>query len=167
MAAVYTGEESSVAGHAIALQWTRDTADFIYETYSRNHSVEFGSSGKICCSSAPEFYGDPECLDPEQAFLTALSSCHMLTFLAIACKKGFEVDKYVDHAEGTIGKNPSGRLAVIKVELNPAITFQGNAIPSEEEFRSLHDRAHRGCIIANSVANSVEVIISPIMEKKE
>ena len=147
--------------HTIALSWSRNTPDFIYDTYSRNHSISFGTVGKVCGSSAPEFHGDPNCLDPEQAFVMALSSCHMLTFLAIACKKGFVVDRYDDKAAGELGKNQKGRTAVIKVELRPEVTFSSEKIPSEEEFKFLHDRAHQGCIIANSIASCVEVIVNP------
>jgi organic hydroperoxide reductase OsmC/OhrA len=147
--------------HAIALSWSRNTPDFNYDTYSRSHSISFGIDGKVCGSAAPEFHGDPNCLDPEQAFVMALSSCHMLTFLAIACKKGFIVDKYDDKAAGELGKNQKSRTAVIKVELRPEVAFSGEKIPSEEEFKSMHDRAHQGCIIANSIASCVEVIVTP------
>lgn len=148
--------------HAISLEWSRNTPDFNYDSYSRNHSIAFGTDGKVCGSAASEFHGDPNCLDPEQAFVMALASCHMLTFLAIACKKGFIVDRYDDKAAGELGKNQKGKTAVIKVELRPAVTFSGEKIPSEEEFKSLHDRAHQGCVVANSIASCVEVIVNPL-----
>jgi organic hydroperoxide reductase OsmC/OhrA len=152
-----------MSDHTIALEWNRSTPDFNYDTYSRNHVVRFGPVGKVCGSAAPEFHGDPECLDPEQAFVMALSSCHMLTFLAIASKKGYVVDKYMDGATGVLGRNTSGKSAVIRVELRPDVVFSGPSIPSPEEFSSLHDRAHHGCIIANSIGSCVEVVIAPSM----
>jgi organic hydroperoxide reductase OsmC/OhrA len=146
--------------HTISLQWTRDTPDFNYDTYSRNHVVHFGTVGVVCGSAAPEFHGDPQCLDPEQGFVMSLSSCQMLTFLAIACKKKFIVDKYTDKAIGLLGKNKDGKTAMILVELRPVVVFSGEIIPSEEEFKSLHDQAHRGCFIANSIANCVKLVIT-------
>ena len=153
--------------HTIALEWIRNTPDFQYETYSRNHTVTFGNAGRVYGSSAPEYYGDPRCLDPEQAFVMALSSCHLLTFLAIASKKGVIVDHYRDRAVGELGKNKEGRSAVVKVTLRPEVVFSGPNIPSGEEFRALHDRAHKGCFIANSIASCVELIINPVLLEKE
>lgn len=149
-----------MSDHTISLEWSRNTLDFNYDSYSRNHVVHFGTMGKVCGSAAPEYHGDPQCLDPEQAFVIALSSCHMLTFLAIASKKGFVVDKYTDKSIGELGKNQAGKIAMTKVELRPIVVFSGEKIPSEEEFKSLHDRAHHGCIITNSVASCVEVVVN-------
>jgi organic hydroperoxide reductase OsmC/OhrA len=149
--------------HAIALEWERTTPDFNYDTYSRNHSIGFGTVGKVCGSAAPEFHGDPQCIDPEQAFVMALASCHMLTFLAIACKKGFIIDQYIDKAIGELGKNQSGKMAMTKVELRPEVVFSGEKIPTDEEFSMLHDRAHSSCIIANSIASCVEVTVTPTL----
>lgn len=160
-------EGSSMSKHTIALEWSRNTPDFNYDTYSRTHVIEFGTAGKVCGSAAPEFHGDPQCLDPEQAFVMALASCHMLTFLAIACRKGFIVDRYVDKAVGELGKNQQGKMAMTKVELRPEVVFGGIKIPTDEEFSMLHHRAHNSCIIANSVASCVEVTVSPAVRKAE
>jgi organic hydroperoxide reductase OsmC/OhrA len=149
--------------HTINIEWSRKTPDFNYDTYSRNHSIGFGAIGKICGSAAPEFHGDPHCIDPEQAFVMALASCHMLTFLAIACKKGFIIDRYIDKAIGELGKNKSGKMAMTKVELRPEVVFSGTKVPTDEEFNMLHDRAHVGCIISNSIASCVEVIVNPTL----
>ena len=152
--------------HGVKLEWRRGAADFGYESYSRNHTVTFGPGTTIRASSAPEFFGDPACIDPENAFVTALASCHLLTFLALASKKGFIVDEYVDDALGEIGKNEAGRTAMVKVHLRPQVVFSGARAPSPEEFNLLHERAHRGCIIANSVAGFVKVLVDPSMHRK-
>ena len=149
--------------HTVKLEWQRTSADFRYEAYSRNHTVSYGPDGKICASSAAEFFGDPRCIDPEQAFVMALASCHLLTFLAIASKKGFVVDRYTDAALGTLGKNEMGRTAMTKIVLKPEVVFSGNKLPSPDEFIALHERAHQGCFIANSIASCVKVIVEPRM----
>jgi organic hydroperoxide reductase OsmC/OhrA len=158
-------QEIPMSEFTVSVEWLRNTPDFNYDSYSRNHVVHFGTVGKVCGSAAPEFHGDPQCLDPEQAFVMSLSSCHMLTFLAIACKKGFVIDKYSDNAIGELGKNQAGRMSMVKVELRPVVVFSGEKVPLEEEFKSLHDRAHHGCIIANSIASCVEVVINPLSVK--
>lgn len=151
--------------HTIALEWHRDTEDFNYDSYSRNHVITFGDVGKVRASASPDYHGDPHCLDPEQAFVMSLSSCHMLTFLAVASKKGFAVDAYSDKAVGILGKNQAGKWSLLKVTLRPMAVFSGVQIPNEEEFRGLHQRAHSGCIIANSVASCVELVIEPTMKR--
>jgi organic hydroperoxide reductase OsmC/OhrA len=127
--------------------------------------VRFGTLGKVCGSAAPEYHGDPQCLDPEQAFVMSLSSCHMLTFLAIVSKNGFVVDRYTDEAIGELGKNQAGKMAMTKVTLQPKVFFSGEKIPSQEDYKSLHDRAHNGCIITNSIASCVEVLVNPTLKR--
>ena len=96
-------------------------------------------------------------MDPESALVGALSSCHMLTFLAIACKKQFVVDRYQDEAVGFLEKNAKGKLAVTRVTLRPKVTFGGTASPTPEQLAALHERAHAECFIANSVITEVTV----------
>ena len=151
--------------YSIFLEWQRDTPDFHYSSYTRNHTVIFGMDGKVNCSASPDFYGNPQYLDPEQAFITSLSSCHMLTFLAIASNKGYIIDKYSDKAIGEIGKNKTGRSSMTLVLLRPVVVFSGEKIPSIEEFQIMHDRAHNGCIIANSISECVELVIEPSLQK--
>lgn len=146
--------------HKIRLQWQRSSKDFDYRSYSRDHTVLYGNETAICASSAPEYYGNPECLNPEQAFVASLASCHMLTFLALASKKGFIVDRYRDEAVGILGRNPQGKHAIISVALRPAVTFGGEQIPSREQFDKLHEAAHDNCFIANSIASCVKVEVS-------
>jgi organic hydroperoxide reductase OsmC/OhrA len=154
-------EGGNMSAYTLSLEWTRNTADFNYDTYSRTHTVRFGDGGSVCGSSAPEFHGDPRCLDPEQAFVMSMASCHLLTFLAIASKKEYVIDKYSDRAVGELGKNKDGKSAIIRVELRPEVVFSGVMVPTEEEHRGLHERAHRGCIIANTVAGNVTLVVTP------
>ena len=108
----------------------------------------------------PGYRGNARCVDPEEAFVASLSSCHMLTFLAIACKKRFVVDRYRDHAVGVLAKDAAGRLAITRVTLRPEVTFSGEKAPTPDELRSLHDQAHHNCFIASSVKTEVEVVVS-------
>jgi organic hydroperoxide reductase OsmC/OhrA len=119
--------------HKIAIEWQRDSDDFEYKSYTRDHSVIYGNNMRICASAAPEYNGNPECFNPEQAFVTSLASCHMLTFLALASKKGFVVDSYRDDAVGVLGRNPDHKPAITKVELSPKVVFGQGAKPDNEE----------------------------------
>ena len=139
-----------------AIDWERETDRFTYETYNRDHLWTFSGGAKVKASAAPEYQGNPSYVNPEEALVGALSSCHMLTFLAVAARKQFVVDAYHDDAIGIMEKNTDGKLAITRVTLRPKITFSGKS-PTPEELKSLHDLAHRGCFIANSVKTEVTV----------
>jgi organic hydroperoxide reductase OsmC/OhrA len=143
--------------HHVTTTWQRQTDDFSYKTYNRSHRWEFEGGIKVNASAAAEYQGDPDLVDPEQAFTASLSSCHMLTFLAVACQKRFVIDSYVDNAVGILGKNAEGKMAMTEVILKPQIKFAGDNIPSEEEIAKLHDFAHHNCFLANSVKTEVKV----------
>jgi organic hydroperoxide reductase OsmC/OhrA len=145
--------------HRADIHWQRDGVAFDYESYSRDHNWDFGHGLQVPASAAPEYLGHAERCDPEQALVAALSSCHMLTFLAIAAKKGFVVDEYHDQAVGVLEKNAEGRLAITRVTLRPRIRFGAERVPSADETRRMHESAHRNCFIANSVRT--EVTVSP------
>jgi organic hydroperoxide reductase OsmC/OhrA len=143
--------------HTVTVQWTRQTPDFVYETYNRDHDWQFDNGTTIPASATPHYRGNANCIDPEEAFVASLSSCHMLTFLAIAARQRYVVDSYRDEAVGILGKNDSGALAMTKVTLRPAVAFGGEKQPSDNDLRSLHDQAHHECFIANSVKTDVVV----------
>lgn len=143
--------------HIVTLNWTLQTDSFEYEKYNRTHSIDFEGHNRLCASAAPDFHGDPSCVNPEQSFVAALASCHMLTFLALASKKGFVVNSYTDNAVGVLGKNTNGKTAITKIELKPVVTFASGRSPTQELFDQLHDRAHKGCFIANSIASCIRV----------
>ncbi len=108
-------------------------------------------------SAAPAYLGNPNLVDPEEAFVASLSSCHMLTFLAIACKKKFMLDEYVDDAVGIMEKNSEGRLAITRVTLRQGLKFSGEKQPTPQELDEMNHAAHEQCFIANSVKTEVKV----------
>ena len=141
--------------------WTRDGAVFTDNRYSRGHVWRFDGGVEVPASSSPLSVRLPlsraDAVDPEEAFVAALSSCHMLFFLSFAAKAGFVVDKYEDAAVGVMSKNEQGNLFVSKVTLNPAVAFSGAKRPSREELDALHHHAHEECYIANSVRAEIVV----------
>ena len=108
-------------------------------------------------SAGPAYLGNPELVDPEEAFVASLSSCHMLTFLAIACKKKFVLDDYVDDAVGYMEKNAEGRLAITRVTLRQRLKFSGDKQPTAKEIEEMNHAAHEQCFIANSVKTEIKV----------
>ena len=147
--------------HKATILWSRNGIDFTYKTYPRDHIWRFDDGIEVSASAAPAYLGNPHRVDPESAFVAALSSCHMLTFLALAANKGFVVDSYEDSAVGYLGKNAAGKMAVTKVELHPKIVFSGAKLPAQPDLDWLHDKAHRECFIANSVTTEVHVLPTP------
>ena len=146
-----------MAEHKITLEWKRETESFTYDSYNRDHMWIFEGGARVPASAAPVYRGNPAQVNPEDALVAALSSCHMLTFLAVAAKKKFVVDRYSDHAVGFLEKNAKGKLAVTRVILRPKTVFGGATQPTPEELTSLHEEAHNGCFIANSVTTDVTV----------
>ena len=144
--------------HTATIKWARNGVDFDYKNYSRDHVWRFDNGVEVPASAAPQYLGNPQHVDPESAFVAALSSCHMLTFLALASNKGFVVDSYEDHAVGHLEKNAGGKLAITRVELHPRIIYSGAKTPTQADLDWLHDKAHRECFIANSVTTEVTVI---------
>ncbi|MBI1980126.1 MAG: OsmC family protein [Methylocystis sp.] len=144
--------------HKATIKWARNGVDFGYKNYSRDHIWRFENGVETLASAAPAYLGNPQRVDPESAFVAALSSCHMLTFLALASNKGFVVDSYEDNAIGRLEKNASGKLAVTRVELSPRVVYGGDKRPTQADLEWLHDKAHRECFIANSVMTEVRVL---------
>lgn len=142
--------------HHATVLWQRTSDTFTYETYNRAHEWRFHGV-TVPASSAPDFRGDPKLVNPEEAFVASLSSCHMLTFLAIAAKKRFSLDSYTDEAVGYLEKNEAGRLAMTRVILRPRIQWSAGVTVSQADLEKLHRQAHEGCFIANSVKTNVTV----------
>jgi organic hydroperoxide reductase OsmC/OhrA len=144
--------------HRVHVRWQRNTPGFGYDEYDRTHAWEFGGGARLSASSAPEFKGRADLPNPEEALVAALSSCHMLTFLAVAARRRFVVDAYDDAAVGHLEKNADGKLAITRVELRPRASFSGEKRPSAEDVARMHEVAHRECFIANSVKTEVSVL---------
>jgi len=145
-----------MSSHRASLSWDRGGAAFEYKTSSRNHRVVVGEWVVLEASSAPAYLGDSTRINPEDMLVAALSSCHMLTFLAVAAKKKLVLDVYTDEAEGFLEKGTDGRIWVTRVILRPKVVFAG-AAPDAAVLAELHHEAHRGCFIANSVKTEVTV----------
>ena len=143
--------------HGARIVWTRTSSDFTYATYNREHEWRFKGGVVVKASAAPQYKGSGQCPDPEDAFIASLSSCHMLTFLAVAAKRGFSVDRYEDDAVGHLEKNAQGKLAITRVELRPVVQFAAGPAPDAATLAQMHEAAHHGCFIANSVLSEVTV----------
>jgi organic hydroperoxide reductase OsmC/OhrA len=141
--------------HHARTRWNRGESEFTYEAYSRDHTWIFEGGSEVPASAAPGFKGNAEFVDPEEAFVASVSSCHMLTFLALAARKRFVVESYEDAATGALEKNADGKLAMTRIVLDPRVSFGGSRLPSDEELARLHHQAHQHCFIANSVLTSV------------
>jgi organic hydroperoxide reductase OsmC/OhrA len=146
--------------HKAKIIWKADSNDFSYKAYSRTHVWEFEGGTSVTVSSAPEYLGNSAYVNPEEALVAALSSCHMLTFLAIASRRKLVIKKYTDEAVGYMEKNAKGKLAITRVYLRPAIEFDGPNPPDRETITEMHHHSHEECFIAGSVLT--EVIVEPV-----
>ncbi|WP_432945099.1 OsmC family protein [Kribbella sp. CA-253562] len=142
--------------HVVDVSWSRGEHEFTYQTYSRDHEWRFDGGVTVPGSANPAYLGSPGPVDPEEAFVAALSSCHMLTFLSIAAKKRLVVDSYDDHAVGLMAKNERGKLAITQVRLHPKIVFAGEQ-PDAATLERIHHLAHEECFVANSVTTEITV----------
>lgn len=135
---------------------------FVDNQYSRAHTWIFDGGIELAASASPHVVPLPlsveSAVDPEEAFIAALASCHLLWFLSMAVEKNYVVESYEDHAEGILGKNEAGRLAMTKVTLKPKIVFSGKTSPSREQVDEMHHLAHEKCFIANSVKTEIIIL---------
>ena len=142
--------------------WQRGNQLFTDNRYSRGHEWKFDGGFSVPASSAPGSVPLPmsvaENVDPEEALVAALASCHMLFFLSFAQKQGLIVDHYQDHATGFMEKNERGRLYIARIELRPATRFSGEKMPTKEQIDALHHLSHEHCCIANSLRADVTII---------
>jgi organic hydroperoxide reductase OsmC/OhrA len=144
--------------HHAAIRWTRTSSDFTYESYNRAHEMTFKDGAIVLpASSAPAFLGDADRVDPEEAYVASLASCHMLTFLAICARKRLTLDTYEDDASGVLEKGLEGKLWMARVTLRPQVRFASGAAVDNAALTELHRLAHGECFIANSVKTAVTV----------
>ena len=155
-----------MAQYTAEILWQRGEQDFLGNTYSRKHSIRFDGGAEVPGSSSPHVvplpFSDAAAVDPEEAFVASLSSCHMLWFLSIAARRKFCVDSYVDNAHGVMAKNVAGKLAMTQVTLRPRVAFTGERLPTSDDIAAMHHKAHAECFIANSVTTDVRCEPVPV-----
>ena len=144
--------------HRATIDWQRSSADFTYMTYNRAHDWLF-TAATVPASATKEYRGDESRVNPEEALVASLSSCHMLTFLAVAAKRKLSLEAYRDEAIGVLEKNAEGKLAITRVTLRPQIKWSPGVTVSAADLEKMHHDAHVGCFIANSV--KTEVVVDP------
>ncbi|MEQ3635264.1 OsmC family protein [Alcanivorax sp.] len=145
-------------GATVAWHLQRGTS-FDYEHFNRDHEWTFAGGEVVSASGSPEFYGCANRVNPDEAVIAATASCHMLTFLSIAAKRGLTVLSYIDQPLGTVDKNGGGRMAITRIVLRPRVVFDGQE-PDGPALEKLHESAHRNCFVANSL--SADVRIEPV-----
>ena len=147
--------------HKASISWKLTSPDFLKGKYSREHTWKFDGGMTVAASPSPSVvpvpYSNPAHVDPEEAFVASVSSCHMLTFLFLAYRQGFQVDSYHDEAVGVTSKNQSGATWVSEITLNPKIAYSGERLPMPADEQRLHHLAHEQCFIANSIKSQVTV----------
>lgn len=147
--------------HTATIDWTRTDPNFLEGRYSREHTWHFDGGLTVSASPSPSVVrpplSNPACVDPEEAFVAAVSSCHMLTFLHLASRAGFQIDRYRDEAVGVMTRNELGVPWVSAITLHPQIKWSGDRLPSPPDEALLHHQAHEQCFIANSVKTKVTV----------
>jgi len=148
-----------MAEYTAQVLWSRGDQDFLDNRYSRAHVLRFDGGIDVRGSSSPHVVriplSDPAAVDPEEMLVAALSSCHMLVFLSIAAGRGFRIDRYADAAVGRMRNNAQGKLWIAEVILRPDVAFSGGKVPARDEVDAMHELAHAGCFIANSVMTEV------------
>src|ERR1051325_6820823 len=148
--------------HKAIISWKRTSPEFLKGKYSREHTWTFDGGVTVPASPAPSSvpapYSNAANVDPEEAFVASVSSCHMLTYLYLAYRQGFQVDSYRDEAVGEMTKNEKGVPWVSSIKLCPRIEYSGEKLPSPADEEHLHHAAHEQCFIANSI--KTEVIVS-------
>jgi organic hydroperoxide reductase OsmC/OhrA len=151
--------------YTATVDWQRGEQVFTDRRYSRAHVWRFDGGVEVPGSSSPSVVRLPlsreDAVDPEEAFVAALASCHMLFFLDFAARAGFRIDSYVDAAEGVMGSNAAGKLFVSRVVLKPRCAFSGEKRPTPDEIIALHHHSHEECFIANSVRT--EITVEPVL----
>lgn len=144
--------------HRAHIVWEKETESFGYKEYNREHTWSFPKGGvTVKASAAPKYLGQPEYVDPEEALVAAISSCHMLTFLAICARRSIVVERYDDDAIGWLEPNEQRRLAITRVVLKPVVTFAAGQRPDANTLAQIHEESHHQCFIANSVTTAITV----------
>jgi len=142
---------------SIDLTWKRKEAELLSNKYSNAHHIHYNDTFAVMGDAAPSWGGNAANTNPEQALAAALSSCHMMTFLALAAKARWPVATYADTASAHLGKDPKGKMCISQIDLKPVVEFDEGFVVSDKELADMQDRAHRYCFVANSIADHVIV----------
>lgn len=150
-----------MSSHVAVVEWTRNGAPFTDNRYSRAHQWTFDGGASVPASSSPHVVrvplSDPANVDPEEAYVAALSSCHMLWLLGLAASAGYVVDSYSDHGEGYMTRAADGGEWMSSLELRPVVVFSGSKVPDAAAVEQLHHRAHEKCFLARSVRTDIRI----------
>lgn len=142
--------------HSVTIAWhLAPKAAFDYEHFDRSHEWTFAGGEVVQASSSPEYHGAHTKVNPDDAVVAAVSSCHMLTFLSIAAKQRLRVLSYVDRPLGIVEKNAEQRMAITRITLRPRVVFEQDV--DDDAMRKLHDSAHRNCFVSNSLRSEVRI----------
>jgi organic hydroperoxide reductase OsmC/OhrA len=147
---------------SIGIEWFRQDSELRPGKYSNAHTVSYNPANRLLADAAPGWGGDPERTNPEQALAAALSSCHMMTFLALAAKANWPVASFKDRAVAYLGKNARGQMSVARIDLHPVVRFDDGFEVDDTDLEKMHTRAHRYCFIANTLSDSVEVNVKQL-----
>jgi len=143
--------------YKVNINWTRHTDAFHAKSFDRTHQITFGGGSTIEGSSAPEFLGKAELVNPEELFAASITSCLMLTFLYWAAVKGLVIDQYSAETVGTLAKNEEGKMAMTEIVIKPKVTFSGTNLPDAALIQELFNKAHENCFISNSVKTLITI----------
>lgn len=145
---------------SIELTWKRKEAELVANKYSNEHSIKYNETYALNADAAPSWGGNKLNTNPEQALAAALSSCHMMTFLALAAKVKWPVKRFSDKAKAHLGKDPQGKMCISQIDLNPVVEFDDGFEIEQSKLDDMHERAHRYCFVANSIADHVVININ-------
>jgi len=145
---------------SIELVWKRTESELVPNKYSNEHSIKYNKTYSLNADAAPSWGGNSLNTNPEQALAAALSSCHMMTFLALAAKVKWPVKHFRDKAEAHLGKDPQGKMCISQIDLNPVVEFDDGFEVEQSKLDDMHERAHRYCFVANSIADHVVININ-------
>src|SRR4051794_9582411 len=147
------------------IRWNRSSPDFLKGKYSREHTWSFDGGATVAASASssnvPAPWSNPAAVDPEEAFVASVSSCHMLTWLYLASREGFQIESYTDEAVGVMTPGENKVPWVSSITLNPKIVYSGSKVPTSADEERLHHLAHEQCFIANSVKTQITVRSAP------
>lgn len=150
-----------MSNYNACVHWQRNKDMFPSNAYSRSHKWIFDGGTEVLASASPHIvpapWSDSNYVDPEQALVASLASCHMLFFLSIASERSFQIDSYTDEAVGTLARDSEGKISMTEVTLRPKVKFSGENLPDKDDIDAIHHSAHEQCFIANSVKSTIKI----------